>query len=360
MKKERSSNFELLRIISILMVITSHLCLFSNFVGKYEILSIESVLIYGLRVGVIANYVFIIITGYFMIDSKIKYNKIISLILQSLFYSILILLFVYFLGIVNLNNKDIIKSFFPIFFGNWFIIYYILLYLLIPFLNKFVKSINEYDFKKLIIILIIINFIIPMITKNIWNFTYHDFFITSYFIGAYLKIYCQDKFKNNKKLIIFLLVFVLFGFLSVYLLKYIGNYFSIIELINKPEYFIRNSYSILPLIIASLLVILFRNLKIKNVKLINYISASTLGIYLIHENYLLRNFIWNEIFSFNGSNCLIQLIIFILIKVFIVFFVCLIIDKIRSIILDNLFNNISLKMCSSLEKILQKGDDNEK
>lgn len=344
MRKERSSNFELLRILSIIMVIMSHFCLFSGIVEQYPIMSIQSVLISSLRIGVIANYVFIIITGYFMINSQVKYEKIISLILETIFYSITIFLILKLSGIVEITNIQMIKSFLPMFFGNWFIIYYILLYLLIPYLNKFIKSINKNEFQKLLILLFILNFLIPTLTNNIWNYTYHDFFITSYFAGAYIKLYCEDKYKNNKKIFLLILCEIIFGILSVYVLQFLGEKLSITSFLNKSEYFIRNSYSFFPIIMSISLVLLFRNIKIQNNTIINYFSSSTLGIYLIHENFLMRDLIWKKLFIIELSNNILVLLIFAIFKVVIVYIVCLIIDKIRVLLLGKIIGKYSIKL----------------
>lgn len=354
MKKERNSNFELLRIISILMVILSHLCLFSGIVEKNSIMSIQSILFSSLRIGVIANYIFIIITGFFMINSEVKYEKIISLILETLLYSISIFVILKMFGIIEINAIQMIKSFFPMFFGNWFVIYYILLYLLIPYLNKFIKNISKKEFTCLLVLLLFLNFIIPTFTNNIWNYTYHDFFITAYFIGTYIKLYCEDKFKNNKKIILLIILGCSFGIFSVFIMQYFGNSFGITSFINKPEYFIRNSYSIYPLFMALLFVLLFRNIKIKNSKIINYISASTLGIYLIHENFLMRDLIWKKIFIIDFNSGVINILLFALVKVVIVFILCLFIDKIRILLFGNIIEKLSVKLKDFFSEIINR------
>ena len=49
------------------------------------------------------------------------------------------------------------------------------------------------------------------------------------------------------------------------------------------------------LALAILLLITFRDLNIKNSKIINSIATTTLGIYLVHENIFLREIIWKQI-----------------------------------------------------------------
>ena len=87
--------------------------------------------------------VFVLITGYFMIDGKFKIKKVINLVLQVFTYTFIFL-------IINclLNNQvslqQIIKSILPVMYSHyWFITTYIILYILSPYINKFVKSINK-------------------------------------------------------------------------------------------------------------------------------------------------------------------------------------------------------------------------
>ena len=49
------------------------------------------------------------------------------------------------------------------------------------------------------------------------------------------------------------------------------------------------------LALSVLLLIIFKNLKIKNNKMINKIAATTFGIYLVHDNIFLKEIIWKQI-----------------------------------------------------------------
>lgn len=142
--KEKMSNIELLKILAIFMVITSHFCVHGGYDNLNFInLNFNRYLVQILRIGTIANHIFIIITGYFMINKKIKVEKIVKLILEMFVYSILIYFIFYILNIDNIRNsgvKTLIKNVLPIFWGNWFIIYYII----------FTKSIFEFFVKVII------------------------------------------------------------------------------------------------------------------------------------------------------------------------------------------------------------------
>ena len=216
-KVKRESNFELLRIISILMVISSHLVINSeiNFESNYFV---NTLLSRFLILGCIANHIFIIIMGYFMVKKEITYKKIIPLVLEMFFYSIMFSLLNIFIFKSKTNIISIIKGFFPIFFGNWFIRNYILLFLFTPFINKFINILKKNEFKKLVILLIIIVFCIPTFTKNAFGYSNHAIFFADYLIGAFTSFFPITFLEKKKNNIIGIFISILLLILSVFLL----------------------------------------------------------------------------------------------------------------------------------------------
>ena len=86
---ERKSNFELLRIIAMFMIIFHHISVHSNFnnLTTTNLLYLKFIQIGG-KIGV---NIFVLISGYFLINTeRIKINKIFKLWGQMLFYSLLI------------------------------------------------------------------------------------------------------------------------------------------------------------------------------------------------------------------------------------------------------------------------------
>lgn len=86
---ERNALIELLRVILMLMIISSHYSAH----GDYEQFTIArlswqtfvlQVLAFG---GKIANNAFILITGYYLISSKINYKRVLHLLMEMFFYS---------------------------------------------------------------------------------------------------------------------------------------------------------------------------------------------------------------------------------------------------------------------------------
>lgn len=348
-RKTRDSNFELLRIISIFIVIISHYNVhgFNNIDIKN--ISFNLYLIKIFPVGCVANHIFILLTGYFTIKSHINYKKIIGLIIEMTFYSLILYLFTIITNINSFNIINFIKSLFPIFFGQWFIIYYILLCIITPFVNKFVSSISKTEYKKLIIVLILMLILIPSFTNNKWEFTKHDYFLLDYFLGGYIRLYGLNRFEKKSKKYLFL--FCAMWILSVIVFIKIGELTNFTKLINNASYLIRKNYSFVVFGLAFSLFLLFKAIKIKENKFINYISSSVLGIYLIHDNPFIRNWLWNEFWP--NSNYFFSnfLVIHAIVKILIIFIICLIIDKTRILFFKRIEYKFSEKIYTLILKI---------
>ena len=79
-KKTRLSNFELLRIISMLLIVAHHFSVHSHLISDTPIINVylQRALATG---GKVAVNLFVLISGYFMINSTFKFKKLLKLIL---------------------------------------------------------------------------------------------------------------------------------------------------------------------------------------------------------------------------------------------------------------------------------------
>ena len=136
--KQRSTNFELLRIVSMFMIIVFHCAYHStfNFDGALTVntLSVKTFWMLG-ELGV---NLFILTSGYHQVMGRFKWKKLILLIAEVVFYNVLLHLVAVMLGEYELERITSLYSwFFPILTNNfWFITTYVITYLLSPYLNK--------------------------------------------------------------------------------------------------------------------------------------------------------------------------------------------------------------------------------
>lgn len=328
--KIRQSNFELLRIISMFLILLGHCFEHTTWPNTSNILS--NILININKLSCIGLTCFMLITGYFQCNNTRKNKNIIILSIQTLFYSLIFTLIFYFIDIkeINVSLIDILTSFFPIIFKKyWFITAYIIIYIISPYLNKFIQTLSKEDYKKFLLILTIIFTIIPTITTSNIGLSETSYLIYLYFMGAYIKLHYTKKIPKRKYLIISIICVLLY-YLSVIIFSkyaYLNN--IIYENIN---YFFE--FNKIPTIICSIsLFLYFKEIKITN-KFINKCASYTLGIYLIHDNNFMRELIWNNIVKldrFYNSKLLALYGIEISI---IVFVVCALIEMIRKELIE--------------------------
>lgn len=338
-KKERSSNFELLRIFAILAIILGH---FIGQSGCYDILSGTNLLIATFLGSAhrIAVSVFLIMGIWFMVDAKFKASRVLNLYGQLIFYtvSIFTILKIYH---VHISLFKTIRTFFPFFsFALWFVSAYIILILLSPFLNK-ILELERTILKKFLIILFIF---IPLLS-TMWIHMDTKLCVIFYFMYAYLyvgyfKKYLYQKFKLNKYigLIIAGLIYITFVLLKYYFLQThnLGILYKIIT-----NYL--GDYKSIPNLLISLPVFyFFLNLKIGSNKIINFISKSVLATYIIHQTPCFIVFLWHNIYKCDIYLNSSQPVLYILFVAISLYIACILIDCVRRAFIEPLWTNSKL------------------
>lgn len=123
--------------------------------------------------GELGVNLFVLIMGYFMINSEFKIKKILLLLLEVLFYHLATLLIASRLGIYEFpKGRALFLLFFPTILNTyWFITAYIILYILSPYLNQFVKSCSKSMLKKFLMTVLVIYSVIPTFFGLFYNTT---------------------------------------------------------------------------------------------------------------------------------------------------------------------------------------------
>lgn len=342
--KTRKSNIELLRIISMLMIVAYHFAYYNN--GQFEIQSFsfkKEITNIFLMCGKLGSNIFVIISGYFLINSKkINITKLIKLIFQMTFYSILI--FIAFLLITDhFSITSFIKSCFPYIFNVWwFASTYLLIYLLHPFINNFINNLSQKNLLYLIILLIFLWSIIPTFTGSFMHSNELLWFFLLYLIASYISLYVNlDKLSKNKIFTTTIIVIVL-TYLSSVVFDLIGlKYYIFAE--KSTHFFSMQSITILTISICIFLSFLKIDLKSNNI--INTISKCSFGVYLIHDHFLVRDFLWKNIFLATKLYIIDNYLINSILKIVIVFLCCTAIEFLRI----NLLNKFEDKLASFIK-----------
>lgn len=140
----RESNFELLRIIAIIMVLILHADFFSldgpsaQDIRDNTLESAFRILVQCLCIG--AVNIFVMISGWWGIKPSVR--GLSNLLFQTFFYLVIVSLVMLGLG-VDISFGDFFKDTFMLNSSNWFIKAYLILFLLSPALNSFTTSISK-------------------------------------------------------------------------------------------------------------------------------------------------------------------------------------------------------------------------
>lgn len=329
----RASNFELLRIIAMILIIMHHFAVHGGFEHMELGASMNRIWIQilsgGGRLGV---DIFVLISGYFLIDSEYKPQKLIKFVLQVMEYAMLCSILLILIGEIQISSikgaVTIIKTaILPIPYGEyWFATTYFVLYLFSPYLNRLIKNIDKKMHLKLIVTGIVIWCIFPSVLKTYFGFSYVGWFTILYFIAAYLRLYPVNSknMKRNCWIIAgasYFLLLVLIITIDILGMKYpiLISYIASIREMNSP----------VVLVCAIATVFAFGTLSIQS-KMVNRIAATTFGIYLLHDNPQIRNFLWSKTFHVNAYAESRFFILYSLLVIGIIFCICCVVEILRA------------------------------
>lgn len=326
--KERNSNLELFRIITMILIVAHHYVVNSdlftmvNTLGKINFNSLFLILFgWGGKTGI--NF-FVLITGYFMCTSSITLKKYMKLFLERDFYCVLFFIIFLITGYTTFSIKGAISTIFPFFVvQDNFTGCFLLFYLFIPFLNQFIHTMHEKEHFLFIGLLLFIYTFLPTFMNSVVAFNYVTWFIVLYFIASYIRLYDKKWFSNTKLWAILTIITLLLSWVSVvglYVLGYRGTEY----------FFVSDSNKVLALLTAVCAFMFFKNVHIPQNTWINKISSSSFGVLLIHANCdAMRQWLWKDTLK----NVLLFdsrfLIVHAVLSVIMIYVVCTIIDQIR-------------------------------
>ena len=216
-KTQRQSNVELLRIISMLIIVANHFAIHGGFDFSNGIISVNRLWVLFLEIGgKIGVNVFVFISGYFLVSAQsIKTSKVIKLWGQIFFYSIIILVIFIATGLKPFSISEVVKNIAPITFEQyWFASTYFVLYLFSPYINKILNHLTKKQYISFLGLMLICWCVIP--TFSFRNFESNSliWFVVLYAIAGYFKLYgINTKLSSNK------LIFISFvGAIATYML----------------------------------------------------------------------------------------------------------------------------------------------
>ena len=360
-EKKRDSNFELLRIIAMFAIVMAH--------QKQHGLWFEpncevtfNFLLSRFRLGWLGNILFMMISGYFMANVTFSWKKVFKLWLEIFTISAGIGLFTYFSKIPVVSTwydsenylqfgffatahqatiKELIRSFLPTFFANnWFAAAYIVFYFFAPFCAILFNTLTEKQHRNLLFCMLFFGTIVPFFPKEALFVGDNLFlFMLCFCTADYIRRYDPKILQNTKMNIILSLALLIFFFCWIafsYLVLFekfpvLKNHIDGIEnrftRMNTPTAFL----------CGTLIFCVFRQMKIPYNRFINTVASATFGVYLLHENWLIKRAVWHGIFKLDDWISSPYLLPYMFFCAIVVFIVCTIIELLRKKLFDRLF-----------------------
>lgn len=267
----RKTNIEVLRIISMFLVLVVHADFWSleaptiseiqtSFIPSLTRIIIEAT-------SIVCVNVFVFISGWFTIKPSLK--GFANFIFQCGFFLIGIYIIMLISGHASLNLKGIAGCF-CLTSANWFIRAYLGLYILSPILNLFVEKAS----KKQLGILLACFYTFQTIYgfSGAAQFIVHGYstfsFIGLYLLAQYIKHYVSIDYKLGGVI-----------YLTIVIVNTVAQFAS--YWIPIPVFTYDNPLVVLG---AASLFIYFNGLKIKYSAFINYVAKSSFAVFLLHTN----------------------------------------------------------------------------
>lgn len=355
----RNSNYELMRIVSMFLIVLCHVINLGHVLHNCVNPSLQLIFKFIMYFTIVHVNSFVLVSGYYQSTSTFKQSSVWSIINANWFYRIVIMVLFLILGFINVDKVTFIKEAFPLNINEyWFIRNYILLYCLSPFINMALNSFDKKGFKKLLLVLFIIFSLIPTFTGNNFlnnnGYTLYSF-VCLYIVGAYLRRYPLEKsylFKNTSKglyqlILLFTFFFMLIAnFVNTSFFSFILKYNPVIKEFGGYIVNTRLSYSNPFIVIQSIAYFLFfGTLTIKNNKVINKLASLTFGVYLIHENNFVRSLLYTWIGIDGHKIYSYSFLINVFCSAIGIYVVCSLIEFLRQILFKFIYDRkISLKI----------------
>lgn len=240
--------------------------------------------------GELGVNLFMLITGYFQVNSRFKWEKAVALSAQMLFYNALVGCIGALIGTVRFSSY-------------WFFRAYIVIYLLSPYANLLIRNMNEKTFRRFLLALLALYSVAPTILgiangdpeDEMWFFYNRMVWLfIIYFVGAYIRLHSLALLQSMKcALTCTLGAFSLMSLsiIAIYALdKALGISFEV-------AYFWPPNT--VPMFILSVSVFcVFLQLNVPYAPWINRVASTTFGIYLFHTGGIMQQWLWETLLRF--------------------------------------------------------------
>ncbi len=318
MAKVRSSNIEVLRIFCILIIILNHLSLHGGLVFDYPMQpnAVANMFMhFGGKLGVDT---FIIISGYFLSTAdRFRWDRLVKVFAEATFYGLCFGIFGVFMN--DYNFYQVWRITWNVPYAQWyFITDYIVMFCLSPFMNKFMKASSIKEHLGTLIAMTVMFVLFPTFGDADFDSTSLIFFLYLYLLGGFIRR-VEEKIPGTSKQWMLTLVG---GILFIWLVEYL---MLVLFAVTEEPYFYQHSQTIrqmqsVVIVFLSIAAFLgFKRWNLPNYKWINTLASTSLGVYMLHDNYSTRPWMWNNLFhipDWSDSPALVPYALFVMVAIF--------------------------------------------
>lgn len=341
--KKREDGIELLRIVAGLLIIAYHYC---SEIPWETASSMGNKIVYSIlgSWGGLAVLIFVAISAWFLTEREISWSlwKVLRLILETSFYSLCMFFAAVLAGGIPFEAKQLIKAAAAPFLGSyWFVTSYLLFYFLVPFLHRFVWSMNEAQLKRAVYVLTGIIVLFQMVIAGNPSWGILSIFCYIYVAVAYLKRVPGTFVEKHARPILIINYAVLALFCQI------GHQTGISLIFGMGG----GKNSFLVILEAICAVLCFRRVELKGRSLIHGMAGTVLGIYILHQHYLSKDYIWEFLHIWDAYQSK-WFPLYLVTGVLLIFAAGGLIDILRKYILEQPFLRVlrkSKKLCSAVK-----------
>lgn len=306
METQRQTGLDLLRIVSMLMIVTLHALrhggVLSSVTATGPVLfcwTLEALAFTGVNC-------FVLLSGYFLVRAEFRLQRLWKLWAQVFFYSIGLYLIAVLCGAESFSVVQTAKFLLPTLLRKyWFFTTYVSLVLLSPFLNLLLVRLSRRQFQLLLAVLVGLFCVWPNLLAFSDLLPFGDgrgvcWFVTLYCIAAYLRIYPAEPGRAVCLAVFFGCSLITSAEHFLYLRFLDGTGFASLfgdAASHLPTLFY--AYNSVPVFAASVaLFLFFRSVTVRNARIRKAaarISALTFGVYLIHDHECVRKWLWGAL-----------------------------------------------------------------
>jgi len=327
----RRTNFEVLRILSILMIIVFHCVHWSN-IGPEMRIANRVILDLAKHGGEIGVCCFMLISGWFLPETKFRWGKFVSIFCMAVVYMAAEKAVLAAHGMpVEWSLKELLPVSNPLY---WYVTVYIYIYLLTPAFGKMLPALSKKELGALVLSQLILWWAVPTIllgfimgepnTESMPYFNRYICMVVVYLEGYYLRRFGLPLTKRR----LWFATLASFGMTALYVWAKDGGLLPRGRLAST---FFWTPNSLLMLFMSTGLFLLFAGWEgpARGGRALTRIASCTLGIYLFHDGPI-RNILWNETFPYVPGQSPVRVAFHLLFVMVVIFAVGLAIEWIRS------------------------------